>query len=359
MPNHMEFRVFEFIHTGHLAAGNIWRATAEKLSKPDEVGEIVFAEVVSPVAPGGAEDLVRWYPVTDGKAWDEYLNMSPFFPWNMTPEKRVLLEGGNPVAFGDPIITARKAPAAEQMLRATCPKFNESLAVHAWAGDTDVNNDFKIRLWCMIYPSEQLSAIRPLESMPYIGDVARQRQIPLSKSSMPVTYQTWRKLPGGTQQEGVKVYPFLRFAENHAATTPNFPYSFQVRLGNIAGDEPWKELYWELSGVEDCLIIKGIGVRADAPGHLYKTYMRIGGYDHPKNGIFTELGQNPLHFGHAFPIAPLDSPWFVPIPKLQTPHYIHDEIGEIVILDDGTAIVAEDVVVAMNGALVTKEEWGG
>ena len=57
MPNHMELRVFEFLHTGNLAPGNIWRATAQTLAKPDEVGEIVYAEVVSPVAPGGAEDL--------------------------------------------------------------------------------------------------------------------------------------------------------------------------------------------------------------------------------------------------------------------------------------------------------------
>ncbi|GAI45365.1 unnamed protein product, partial [marine sediment metagenome] len=147
MPNHMEMRVFEFKHSGHLAAGNPWRATAQKISKPDEVGEIVYAEVLSPKTGGGAEALVRWYPVTDGKPWSEYLNLDPFFPSNMTPEKRLLLD--NLVAFGDPILTARKAPSAEQQLRATCPKFNEGLSVVAWAGDTDVNADFKIRLWCM------------------------------------------------------------------------------------------------------------------------------------------------------------------------------------------------------------------
>jgi hypothetical protein len=151
----------------------------------------------------------------------------------------------------------------------------------------------------------------------------------------------------------------MRFGDNHVATTPNFPYSFRMELGNVAGNEPWKEMYWDLSEEKNCLIIKGIGVRADALGHLYKTYMRIGGFDHPRNGFFTEYGQNPLHFGHAHPIDVANSPWFMPLPKLPMPHYIYNEIGEIVILDDGTAIVAEDVVLAMNGTLVTIEEWGG
>ena len=357
MPNHMEMRVYEFPHTGHLDAGVPWRATAQKIAKPDEVGEIVRAEVISPITGGGAEDLVRWYPVTDGKPWDQYLNLDPFYPSNMTPEKRLLLD--NLVAFGDPIISARKAPSAEQLLRATCPKFNESLAVVAWAGDSDVNADFKIRLWCMIYPTEQLAAIRPLEALPGIADIARQRTIPLAKAAMSVTYQNWRKLPGGQMQEGVKIYPFMRFARNHAATTQNFPYSFQIRLGNVPGDAPWQELYFDLSEERNCLIWKGLGVRVDGLAHLYKTYLNIAGFDHPKGGIFTERDQNPLHYGHIFPAAPATEYYFKSIPKLAMPHYIYNEIGEAVILDDGTAIAANEVVLAMNGTLVTVEEWGG
>ncbi|GAH80267.1 unnamed protein product, partial [marine sediment metagenome] len=109
----------------------------------------------------------------------------------------------------------------------------------------------------------------------------------------------------------------------------------------------------------NCLIWKGLGVRVDGLAHLYKTYLKIGEYDHPKGGIFTERDQNPLHYGHIFPAAPATEYYFLPIPKLAMPHYIYNEIGEAVILDDGTAIAADEVVLAMNGTLVTVEEWGG
>jgi len=68
-------------------------------------------------------------------------------------------------------------------------------------------------------------------------------------------------------------------------------------------------------------------------------------------------GLNPLHFGHAYPFFAANIPLFRTIPKLEKPYLIWNEIGMVVVRDDGTIIPAANtgvepptgIVVALTG----------
>ena len=348
---HFERRVIEFPHTGVQAASTPWLPTAFEL-EADEMGEIVFAEVFSPVTGGGAEEaLERWYPVLDGSKYDDYLALNGVFSPIMNPPQ--LVTHGNILAFGTPVVEAVKK--AVPMLEARCPKFKNKVSVEAWAGAGGITADYTIRLHLYVYRKEELSLIAT--SLPALGsirDVARRRTITVNKPLVPISYDTWDDLPGGMDQTIPRIDPFMRWATNLVATTPNSNYSFRTVLGNIDATKDWQELYFDHEKGENILIINGLGVRADPAGNLLDTALLIAGDLHPKNRMFTEWDNNVFHFGHMFPFDALGSVYFTAIPKFDRPYIIYDEIGEIVIRDDGVAVLAGAVTVALSGVLIEK-----
>ncbi|MBA7475774.1 hypothetical protein ES707_11147 [subsurface metagenome] len=353
---HFEHRIVTFEHTGALAAGNVWSPPVHEVDV-DEMGEIVFAEVDPPVTGGGAEEVInRWYPVLDGSNYDDYLALNGTHSPLMNPPQINTL--GNIVAFGTPLATA--IDKAFPMLENTCPKFKKSVGVRAWAGAGGITADFRIRLHIYVYRKDELPHIAAsVPGVPSLFDKARNRSIPVNKGAVVLTYDNWDNLPGGLDQTLPSIHPYWRWSENHAATTPNSDYSFRTVLGNVDPTEAWKELYWNFEEGEHILIVRGLGVRADPAGHLMDTALKIAGDYHPRYRIPTAMdgvGGNPLanaiHFGHMYPFDALTSYYFAPIPKFDRPYIIYDEIGEVIIRDDGIAVVADHVKLALNGVLI-------
>lgn len=348
---HYEHRVIEFEHTGAQAALTPWLPPAFEL-EADEMGEIVYAEVDSPVTGGGLEEpLERWYPVLDGSKYDDYLALNGTFSPLMNPRQLNTL--GNIVAFGTPVVEAVKK--AVPMLEGRCPKFKSKVSVEAWAGAGGITADYRIRLHLYVYRKEELSAIAAvIPGLASLRDVARRRIIPVGKDSIALTYDKWDDLPGGLDQAVPMIHPFMRWATNYKATTPNSDYSFRVILGQVDATKEWQELYFNYEPGEHILMVNGLGVRADAAGHLKDTALLIAGDYHPKGRLFTELDDNVIQFGHMYPYAGIDSPFFTPIPKFNRPYIIYDEIGEVVIRDDGVAVLANAVTVALSGVLIER-----
>lgn len=346
---HFELRTIEFRHTGLQAAKTPWQPSAFEL-EADEMGEIVFAEVDPPVTGGGAEDpLERWYPVLDGSKYDDHIALNG--TWSPLMNPRQLNTLGNVVAFGTPVVNAVKK--AVPMLEGRCPKFKSKVSVEAWAGAGGITAPYRIRLLLYIYRKEELPSIAAyIPGLASISDIARRRTIAVGKAAVPLTYDKWDHLPGGLDQTVPKIDPFFRWATNYVATTPNSDYSFRVVLGNVDPTKDWQGLYFNYEAGEDILIVNGLGVRADPAGHLLDTALKIAGDYHPKSRLPTELDNNVLHFGHMYPFDDINSVYFTPIPKFDRPYIIHDEIGEIVIRDDGIAVLADAVVVALSGVLI-------
>jgi len=344
---HFELRMVEFRQTAAQGAGTVWSPTPFEV-EADEMGEIVFAEVFPPVKADGTEEILeRWYPVLDGSKYDDYLALNGTKSPLMNPPKTNIMD--NIVAFGTPLVEAVRK--ATPMLEARCPKFKSKVSVETWAGAGGISVPYRIRLWIYVYRKEELPAIAPaIPAFASINDVARRRVIPINKPSVPLTYDNWDKLPGGLMQAVPKINPFFTWAENEKATTPNVDYQFRVDLGTVDQAKPWQELHWDYEDGTKVLIVNGLGVRA--PTNLKDTCLMIADDEHPRKRITTEEFNNPIHFGHIYPMAPSDHPYYLPIPKFDRPYIIYREIGSVVVRDNGTAVTADTIKVAVSAVKI-------
>jgi len=300
------------------------------------------------LAGAAGEILERWYPVLDGSKFDDYLALNGTRLPLMNPHE-IALSRGNLVAFGTPVVEA--VMKAVPMLEARCPKFKSKVGVEAWAGTGGITAPYQIRLHLYIYRKEELPNIGAIvPGLASITDKARRRAIPVGKDAIALTYDNWDKLPGGLMQSVPKINPFMTWAQNKEDTTPNVDYSFRAILATIDTAKPWRELYFDYEDGTRILIINGLGIRA--PANLKDTALIIAGDYHPKTRIPTQQFNNPLHFGHIYPFKPADVPEYVPIPKFDRPYIIYKEIGEVVTRDDGTAVTADTIRVALSGVKI-------
>ena len=347
---HYELRVLaDYLHTGTQAV-NTWarptpRAVSGELER-DERAEVVFAEIWSPVtgAPPSEEELKKIIPVLDGEKYGEYVSLSGIRSSVMAPPKGRIW-GAKLYSFGTPM--------SNNPLLSTTLKYSESITVETLAGATTaITQDYRIRLWGYIYKVGELSRVFGTMLFPtQLVDRARNRVLPVVKAAypagIPVNGDTWRTLPGGKDQSIPKINPFIRYAYNKKATDgKSGDYQFRYDLGNV--DETEENLYFDFDSL-DALLVESIGIRPDAAGNLAKTALKIAGDYHPKGLIPTTLTNNPLHFGWAYPFFPDTIPLYYAIPKLERPCLIWNEIGQLVVQDDGTAVIINALITALTG----------
>jgi len=333
MAEHFEKRIVEFKHTGSQSAGTLWTATEHEI-EADEMGEIVYAEVFPPVTSDGTEEVLeRWYPVLDGRDYDDYLNLNGTRAPNMAPPE--LETQGNIVAFGTPMCEAVKKRAP--MLEGRCPKFKSKVSVKAWAGSGGISADYLIRLHIYVYKKEELPKIAAtVPGLGSITDFARGRTIPVGKGAVALSYDNWDKLPGGLMQAVPKINTFMTWATNNKATTLNQDYEFRVDRENVDPAKPWQNLYFNYEDGNNILIVNGLGSRpAD---NLAFSALKIAGDHHPKGMIPTRAHNDPISFGKLRPLV--DVPQYTAIKKFDRAYIVYNEIGVVVIRDDGSAAVA-------------------
>ena len=349
---HYELRVladylYDYSVSGAQAV-NTWarptpRAVGGELER-DEVAEVVFAEIWSPVSGVPVEEeLKKIIPVLDGEKYGQYVSLSGIRSSVMAPPKGRIW-GAKLYSFGTPM--------SNNPLLSTTLKYAETLTVETLCGATNaINRDYRIRLWGYVYKTTELPRVFGTMLFPsQLVDRARGRTLSLNKAAIPVNIDTWRTLPGGKDQSIPKINPFIRYAYNKVATDgKSGDYQFRYDTGNV--DESDENMYFDFDSF-DALLVEGVGIRADAAGHLYKTALKIAGDYHPKGLIPTTLENNPLHFGWASPYFPDDIPLYYAIPKLERSYLIWNEIGFLLAQDDGTAITANALVVALTGTRI-------
>ncbi|GAI72302.1 unnamed protein product, partial [marine sediment metagenome] len=227
-------------------------------------------------------------------------------------------------------------------------------------GTGDISANYRIRLHCYIYRKEELAAIATvIPGLAALRDIARRRTIPVDKAAIRLTYDNWDKLPGGLLQSVPRINPFITWSRNEEDTTPNVDYSFRAVLATIDTAKPWQELYFNYEDGSKILIVNGLGVRAPTDSNIKDVCLVINGDDHPRYRIpidMTSLGtggaekNNPLHFGSLYSFA--NVPLFKPIPKFDKPYIVDREIAEVVIRDDGTAVPADEIMLALSGVKI-------
>ncbi|MBA7476486.1 hypothetical protein ES707_11872 [subsurface metagenome] len=348
---HYEMRLLaDYIHTG-VQAADTWakpspRDVGSELEK-NEVAEVVFAEVVqSPVSGGGEEALKKIIPVLDGQKYGEYVSLSGTLSSVMAPRRRSIW-GAKLFSFG--------APHSNDPTKSTTLKYTEHVTLECLAGTGGITGDYRIRLWGYVYKEDELPVAFPGGTMMFPAPIIehpRGRRLMLVKEPIPVTGKTWNTLPGGKDQSIPKINPFVRYAFNKLATDgKSGDYQFRYTTGNV--DESDENMYFDFDTL-NALVIEGLGIRADLAGHLAKTGLLIAGDYHPKGLIPTDYDDNPLHFGQTYPFifnTLPENPFFYTIPRLER-YMVWGEKGMVVVRDDGTAVAANDLIVALTGIRV-------
>ena len=347
---HHELRVLaDYTHTGAQAA-NTWakptpRDVLGELER-DERAEVVFPEVIrSPVDGGAEEPLKKIIPVLDGERFGSYVSLSGILSSVMAPPKRSIW-AGKLYSFGTPM--------SNNPLLSTTLKYSESITLECLAGTGGITGDYRIRLWGYVYKEAELPRVFGTMIFPAsLVDRARGRILTLSKDAIPVNGNSWKTLPGGKDQAIPKINPFIRYAYNKLATDGmQGDYQFRYETGNV--DESDENLYFEFNDL-NALLVEGLGIRADAAGHLANTALRIAGDYHPKGLFPTTYGDNPLHFGLTYPfiydVLP-EMRLYYTIPKLERPYLIWNEIGMVIVRDDGTAVAANDLIACITGTRI-------
>lgn len=340
-----ELRVLaDYLHTGAQAVNTWARPTPRTVGgelQRDERAEVVYAEIWSPVTGAGVEEELRKIiPVLDGEKYGEYISLSGIRSSVMAPPKGRIW-GAKLYSFGTPM--------SNNPLLSTTLKYSESITVETLVGATTaITQDYRIRLWGYVYKVGELSRVFGTMLFPTsLVDRARNRALTLNKDAIPVNGDTWRTLPGGKDQGIPKINPLIRFAYNLLATDgKSGDYQFRYHTGNVAETE--ENLYFDLGSL-DALLVVSLGIRPDSAGNLAKTALKIAGDYHPKGLIPTTLTNNPLHFGWAYPFFPDTIPLYYAIPKLERPYLIWNEIGSLIVQDDGTAVVVNALIVALTG----------
>ncbi len=347
--DHYELRLLcDYLHTGAQAV-NVWaRPTPLAVNgelERDERAEIVYAEVWSPVTGLGVEEeLDQIIPVVDGVELTPYVSLSGIRGTVMVPPKDRMW-GSKLYSFGTPM--------SNNPLLSTTIKYNESLTVSCLVGATvAITQDYRVRFWGYVYKETELAKVFGSMQFPaQLIDRARGRSIQLSKAAIPVTAANWKTLPGGQDQSIPKINPFIRFGRNLLATD-GMQGDYQIRFdtGNVARAE--ESMYFDFDE-KDALLVQSIGMKVAA--NMARTGLMIEGDYHPRGptgrtSLFpTTQAINELNFGHLNPFAPVAHPYYAAIPLLARPYLIWNEIGYVLIRDDGAVVAINAAMAALTG----------
>ena len=278
----------------------------------------------------------------DGEKYGSYVSLCGTLSSVMAPPKRSIW-AGKLFSFG--------APHSNNPLLSTTLKYSEHITFECLAGAGGITGDYRIRLWGYVYKEDELPTVFGTMVFPaYLTERARARTLTLDKDPIEVNGKTWKTLPGGKDQGIPKINPFARYAFNKKVTDgKSGDYQFRYDIGNV--DDSDENLYFDFDAL-DALLVSSVGIRADAAGHLAETGLLIAGDYHPKGLIPTTYADNLLHFGLVYPfIHPglPEIPFFYSIPLLDKPYLIWGEKGMVIVRDDGTAVAADDLILALTG----------
>ena len=347
---------------GNQLADTWWRPTPLSVQgelESNERGEVVYAEIWSPVEPIGDDDeaLKKIVIIADGHEVP-FVSLCGIRSVVMAPPKGRIW-AGRLYSFGTPM--------SNNPLLSTTIKYKQNITVNCQAGpalgappESPITQDYRIRLYGYVYKESELPDVFGTMLFPArLTDKVRGRTIKLTKAPIDVTGESWLQLPGGKDQGIPKINPFIRYAQNVNATD-GMQGDYQLRFG--VGDvlEEDENMYFEFDD-KDALLIEGLGIKTGSTpfpaANIARVGFRIDGNYHPKgpttrNSLFaTTVGINELNYGHLDPMAPIAHPYYAAIPKLSRPLLIWNEIGMVVIRDDGTpgGVAANAMQVAMTG----------
>lgn len=348
--------VYDPVSMGNLLANTEWRPTAlsgEGELETNEVAEVLATEIRSPrTSTGAVEPLEYVNIVLDDTEIKQYISLCGRHDALTAPPRQHTF-AGEWVTFGDGLVDALRSRYPG--LAWTTLKYRRSVRIVAKAGAGDITQPFSITLWGYRYKEEELARIvdtTTLDPSIMIRDRTTGRTLSISKSPISINFDSWDRLPGGPKQDKPIIMPFFRWARNSQATTPNTEYQFRFDTGFVAAQE--QDLYFPFDRENTALWIKGLGARA-ATNLKYVWITNTGDVlhkEHPKGKILVSTTNNPIHFGAAQPLWPDNIPLYYAVPRFANDSLLlYKDLGYVAMQDNGTAVAANSVYIALNGVI--------
>lgn len=221
----------------------------------------------------------------------------------------------------------------------TCLKGNKKIQIVTFGGKGGVTGDYRIKVKGYYVESDEAlhrlfggSVFNPVPANLY--DVKRNKAITFSKP-VDVTIDNLPNMPSGAPDSGVPyIMPYYTWARNSKATTPNQPYALDIGIENVSND--WESLTWDLNENE-AIFIDHIAVKPHANSKAF--YFKVGTEEIPDSYFDIRYYSNEL-------------PWSTfadPRPLREYKILFHNEKATTYILDNGTSIPAEGILVFIRG----------
>lgn len=310
-------------HTGALAEDAVDTSDVVSFSGSDQGYVIHRVEIFPPLVAGVIENLTVQILV-DGTAYDGLHLHSRSCPPILSNSKWLGISLG--------------IPESNNAIENTCLKGNSKIQVKCYGGKDGVSADYEIKLRGY-YIESDAAAKRLLGSTFNLGGASRYERMRGNRISInratPVTIENLDDLCAGVPRAAKpRVLPFVNFAWNANATTKNTGYPYSATLKNVAKD--WEEMEFDFDKSTALLITH---LAALEVANSKSLYIKIGEREWPKEHF--DIGQ----FTNEIPFSTFDDE----LPIQEYPLLIHDETGTLHIVDDGTSIGANTLMVGIWG----------
>ena len=316
-----DYRVLlRFKHSGSIVENGT--VTSDEVSfGNDEAAQVHAIEIIPPTSGGSIENVfIRL--VIDGNEYD----------------KVFLHSLARYVIFGDHRST--------DPLANPCPKVGKNLAIRAIGGPGGVTGDFEVRVWGDYFNGDDAlknffgaSVFNNVPTPPAEGSDPFRGKYVSVHHPVELKISSFASLPGGgARSDRPNVMPVYIYNFNKNATTPNAQYP-------LSKDNVWNSqfpLYWDL-GTDEAVILDRIGANVEANGKYVG--IKVGSDYYPNSNFYVANPYNEI------PLNP-DTTTVESLNLLKRAVLMQNEIGEVFLIDNGTAISALDALVGVKGRYI-------
>jgi hypothetical protein len=320
--------LLEHDHTGALAADSVDTSTVETFGT-DEGFEVVEVWVYPPFSAGGALENLTVQLVIDGESVDLLHMHSNNYPPYLSNSKWVAI----PLGVGN----------SNNPIENTCLKGKNKLQVKCIGGLGGITGDYKVKLRGYYFKEDAAvarlfgSVFNPVPATYY--DLLRNKRITISRP-VSSTIKNLTEMSGGAYKAPLpRVLPYISFAWNSAATTPNEEYDYALDEQHVSKE--WEDFKWDFDSTEALLITR---LAAAEVANSKDLWIEIADLHYPRNHYDIRQYTNELPFSNfdtELPVRRVISD----VNNL----LIHDEKAVLKVRDTGTLIGANTLLVGVWG----------
>jgi len=312
---------------------------------PHEVLEIFRVEVVPPVDPstGTVKKLRKVSLVINGNEYP-YVSLNSV----MAPLEHPY-NAGKAVDLGVPILHSRLMGRVPSPIETTTIKLKEGdkLSVKVVTEEA-ITQDFEVRV---LAARARGADVISRETLGGLYDYTFMLDTETYSAGMiSIDPATFNQLPGGVGQGKPAIYPWITYARNKQATTPNQWYAFSYP--NYV-DFEWQNLSWNLVNKDRAYLIKYMGVLPNSNSKATRIYIE-GRETNPEYITRPFPEQNFFYPAMTYDVdvnSAMKRAGPVAVPPKGIGRLIHGVKASVQHLDNGTSIPAGGVEVHVYGAV--------